>query len=174
MTRKKGLAPPATESKAVVFYQAALLVDRNNFLAANDLGVLLAQAGDYGSARRALEYSVAIYPHSTSWHNLAVVYRQMDQVAMAQRAERQAAARQQIELARRPAGGPGQPAVRWLDGHSFAETSANPPDARGATPSPPPQAAGPNGPPLAAASQGPAPTPAAAQREAWSSGACQR
>jgi tetratricopeptide (TPR) repeat protein len=170
---KKGLAPPATESKAVVFFQAALLANRNNFLAANDLGVLLAQTGDYANACRALEYSVSIYPQSAAWHNLAVVYRQLDQVAAADRADRQAASRQRLELARRPTGPAGHPAVQWLDGQSFARTSATPPDVRPATPSPP--AAAPKGPPLAAAQQqGPAPTPAAAQREAWAAGPCQR
>ena len=134
LARKKGPSPPAPEAKAVVFFQAALLVNRNNFMAANDLGVLLARAGDYHNARPALEYSVAVYPASTSWHNLAVVYRQLDQVAAADRAQRQAAARQRLELARRTTAPAGHPDVRWLDRQSFARTAANPSDARSASP----------------------------------------
>jgi tetratricopeptide (TPR) repeat protein len=176
LARKKGPSPPAPEAKAVVFFQAALLVNRNNFMAANDLGVLLARAGDYHDARRALEYSVvAVYPASTSWHNLAVVYRQLDQVAAADRAQWQAAARQRLELARRTTAPAGHPDVRWLDRQSFARTAANPSDVRSATPAPSRPVTAPNARPLAAATQqGPAPTPAAAQREAWAAGACQR
>ena len=36
---------PAAEPKAMVFYQAALLVMPRNSMAANDLGVLLARSG---------------------------------------------------------------------------------------------------------------------------------
>ena len=42
---------PAAESKAVVFYQAALLACPRNHMAANDLGVLLAHEGYYPEAR---------------------------------------------------------------------------------------------------------------------------
>ena len=45
LAQKKGSLVVAPESKAMVFYQAALLVYPNNYMAANDLGVLLAQCG---------------------------------------------------------------------------------------------------------------------------------
>ena len=45
--RQKNFDVPAAEPKAVVFYQAALLVCPQNFMAANDLGVVLARSGYY-------------------------------------------------------------------------------------------------------------------------------
>ena len=66
---------PAAEPKAVVFYQASLLVCPRNYMAANDLGVVLAQSGYYAEARSALEHSVRISWQSANLGNLAVVYR---------------------------------------------------------------------------------------------------
>ena len=62
LARKKISLAAAAEPKAMVYYQAALLVYPKNFLSANDLGVLLAQCGDYGDARTMLEYSFALSP----------------------------------------------------------------------------------------------------------------
>jgi tetratricopeptide (TPR) repeat protein len=61
------------EGKAVVFYQSALIVDPQNFMAANELGVLLTRFGRWNDARSALEHAVAASGTPTSWRNLAVV-----------------------------------------------------------------------------------------------------
>jgi polysaccharide export outer membrane protein len=61
--------------KAMAFYQAALLVSPQNYLAANDLGALLAQSGRWEDARATLEHSLAICRHEVGERNLAIVLR---------------------------------------------------------------------------------------------------
>jgi Flp pilus assembly protein TadD len=132
--KKSGLAP-AAESKAMVFYQAALLAYPKNFMAANDLGVLLAQCGHCDEARTILEHSLSLSPQAVTWHNLAVVYGQLGQPALARQADGQAAALQRVELARRRAAlGTASGSVLWMDSQAFAETSSNTPSSPGATP----------------------------------------
>ena len=50
---------------------------RKNYMAANDLGVLLAENGNITAARTMLEHSLALSRASTTCQNLAVVYRQL-------------------------------------------------------------------------------------------------
>ena len=72
--------------KAMALHQAALLTDNDNYMASNELGVLLARYGQYESARSLLEHSVQVNPQVASWHNLAVVYEHLgdkEQVAQA-------------------------------------------------------------------------------------------
>jgi tetratricopeptide (TPR) repeat protein len=124
LARKKIALVAAPESKAMVFYQAALLVYPKNPMASNDLGVLLAQCGHYAEARPMLERSVSLCPQSTGWQNLAVVYRQLNQPALAERAANQAASLRQAELAQRrqsPVSSNG--AVEWVDPQMFAQTT---------------------------------------------------
>lgn len=129
LARKNLALTAAAEPKAMVYYQAALQVYPENFLSANDLGVLLAQCGDYFNAQAMLQHSFAICPQSTTCHNLAVVYGWLGQPAMANEAARVAAGLQQVELARRQASlGSANAAVRWVDPRSFAETSSNVPN----------------------------------------------
>ncbi len=129
LARKKISLAAAAEPKAMVYYQAALLVYPENFLSANDLGVLLAQCGDYGDARTMLEYSLALSRQSATCHNLAVVYGQLGQVALADRAGRSAATLEQAEAARRKmALGTANNSVRWVDPGTFAATSADAPN----------------------------------------------
>jgi hypothetical protein len=164
----------------VVFYQAALLVDPKNFMAANDLGVLLARAGDFVNSRRMLEYSVLLCPQSTTWHNLEIVYRQLGEAGLSGWAERQEANRRQVELAQQKTGPASSTSVRWIDPEAFAQGSGNATVPPGAAPSPARAGTQPAGQSVAAASrsasprQGPAPTPAAAQRESWGSADVQR
>jgi len=121
LAQKKSLAVAAPESKAMLFFQAALLVDPNNHLAANDLGVLLARSGRFAEARTMLEHSLAIHRQSTGWHNLAVVYRQLGQVDRAARADRLAERQSRVESARRAApAAPAAGAVQWVDPELFA------------------------------------------------------
>ena len=83
VSRQKTAELAAAESKAVVFYQAALLACPRNHMAANDLGVLLAHGGYYPEARARRELSVSILQQSASLNNLAVVYQRLGQPAMA-------------------------------------------------------------------------------------------
>ncbi len=197
LAEKKVVTVVAAESKAVVFFQAALLVHPKNFMAANDLGVLLARSGNYADARAMLQYSVSLSPQAVGWQNLATVYRQMNQVKLAEQASRQATVLREREVARRRTSPTvANDMVRWVDPQSFAKTSTNTPNSPGATPvpvatmraaqpnvgQPAGQAAVVRGRPTAArptasvASDGatpssdpnwPAPTPAAAQRRTW-------
>jgi len=129
LARKKISLATAAEPKAMVYFQAALLVYPKNFLSANDLGVLLAQCGDYNDARTMLEYGFALCPQSATCHNLAVVYGQLGQVAMADRANRSAATLEQAEAARRKmACGTANNSVLWVDPRTFAARSANAPN----------------------------------------------
>ena len=123
----KALHVRAGEPKAVAFFQAALLACAQNYMAANDLGVLLAQCGNYAQARGALEHSLSICPQSTGWHNLAVVYQRLGQVELARRAEWQAEVARRAEAARAPASqGPSPQSVRWVDPQTFAQASSEP------------------------------------------------
>ena len=204
LAQKKAMPIVAPESKAMVFYQAALLVYPKNYMAANDLGVLLAQCGRYSDARAMLQRSVALCPQSTGWRNLSVVYRQLGQAALAQRAAAQSEQLRRSELARRqtsPAAGNGP--VQWVDPQAFARSSTSAPNSPGAVALPPVRTAGlpaePGRRPTAVANwaapppgptagmnwpapvprpapdaYGPAPTPAAAQRSAWGAAGYQR
>jgi hypothetical protein len=126
LARKKGTPVAAPESKAVVFYQAALLAYPKNYMSANDLGVLLAQCGRYADAQLMLQRSVSLCPQSTGWRNLAVVYRQLGQAALADLAAGQADLLGRQELARRRTSAPtGNNPVQWIDPQTFAQTSTS-------------------------------------------------
>jgi tetratricopeptide (TPR) repeat protein len=127
MAQKKGSPIVAPESKAIVFYQAALLSYPENPLALNDLGVLLGQAGRYSEARPLLEHSLARFPQSIGWRNLSKVYQQLGQTALAQRASQQADLLHQQEIARHqssPVASNG--VVQWVNSDTFARQSPNP------------------------------------------------
>jgi tetratricopeptide (TPR) repeat protein len=200
--QKKGTPVVAPESKAVVFYQAALLVYPKNYMAANDLGVLLAQCGHYADARAMLEHSLSLRQQSTGWQNLAVVYRQLGQTVLATQAAQRAARLRQSEMTQPPGSSAwANDRVLWVDPRSFAQTSTNATNPPGAIPMPdrPSRLAvdagrtATAGRPVAATvrpaspagatgglscspdpAAGPAPTPAAAQRMSWGSPAYQR
>ncbi|MHC4180908.1 MAG: hypothetical protein ACYSWU_25710, partial [Planctomycetota bacterium] len=120
----------AAESKAVAFYQAALLTSPRNYLAANDLGVLLARCGNCREAEAALKYSLSLHPQAAGWRNLAVVYRQLGQTALARRADQLSESALRAEIARRRAfGNPSQHPVRWMDPATFAQQRTGTPAA---------------------------------------------
>ena len=109
--------------KATSMHQAALDVHPSNYLAANELGVLLARQGYYDQARRNFEQSVRIKPQPATWRNLATVYQKLRQDGLA------ASARQQADLvAHVPSGeentAANQPTtVQWLSPDSFARAN---------------------------------------------------
>ncbi len=112
----------ATLPKAVVFHQAALVVMPRNYLASNDLGVLLARGGRNEDARVIMEHSLSVHPNSTGWRNLGMVLWQLGRTDLSQAAHRQYLACQQGARGREPhrSSATGQP-VRWVDPESFAK-----------------------------------------------------
>jgi tetratricopeptide (TPR) repeat protein len=111
----------AAGAKAIVLQRAALAVDSRNYLAANELGVLLARYGQLDEARSVLLHSVSLEPDATTWHNLAVVHRKLNEPGLAERAESEA------QLAARPVGSSGAAGtssaggvVQWVSPQAFA------------------------------------------------------
>jgi tetratricopeptide (TPR) repeat protein len=114
----------APEPKAMVFHQAALTVDGGNYLAANELAVLVARYGRYDKARELLQHSVTLAPQSAIWRNLAVVHRRLGETELAVSAEKQAAeaARREAVAAAQPsAAAPGD--LQWVDPATFAAST---------------------------------------------------
>ncbi len=122
----------SAKSKAMTCFQAALIVYPQNYMASNDLGVLLANSGRFDDARMVLEGSATNCPHSTTWNNLSVVYRELGMNQAAARAEENRRASLKQETAQRNARSPGasDPRVAWLSPEEFAKTYARMPDAR--------------------------------------------
>ena len=124
----------APEAKAVAFYQAAMLTDPNNAMAANDLAVLLARMGRPQQARALLIRAAQQAPQAAVWHNLSVVHGQLGETELARLAHNNALT----------AGGGVDPAnaqamaamesVKWVDPQTFASST------RPATDMPPPAA----------------------------------
>ncbi|MBI3464409.1 MAG: tetratricopeptide repeat protein, partial [Planctomycetes bacterium] len=115
----------AAEQKALAFQQAAMSADPNNFLAANELGVLLARAGRHEEARTILQHCAALAPRPEVWHNLVVVHRNLGEIALAQEAQQHliAAQTRQPAAIRKP-----RPAemVRWVEPAEFAQAGPVP------------------------------------------------
>ncbi len=120
-------ASRATTPRAMTYHQAALHVDRNNFRAANELGVLLARCGQWPQARDVLQLSVQIFPQSETWHNLAAVHERLGEPGLAQ------VARQQMRLCKSQAGkqgysvgGSADELVQWMNVQDFVrDANAN-------------------------------------------------
>lgn len=111
----------AAEPKALVYQQAALLTDSRNYLAANELAVLLAKNGYLQSARTLLQRSVAGSPQPTAWHNLSVVHRYLGEKQLSALAEQESAAAAE-RLASKNNGATSQQ-IRWVDPQTFAASS---------------------------------------------------
>ncbi|HEY2881995.1 MAG TPA: hypothetical protein VGJ15_06165 [Pirellulales bacterium] len=118
--------PPETlaDAKAVVFFQAALMIEPNNFMAANELGVRLARFGKWNDAKQALEHAVAISDAPTSWRNLAVVNDRLGDSQNAAAARRGAdSAVAKLQQNGNPAAGANYP-IQWVDPETFATTNS--------------------------------------------------
>jgi tetratricopeptide (TPR) repeat protein len=123
--------------RAMACYQAALLVCRKNYMASNDLGVLLARQARPEEARAALEHSLSVHPSATTWENLAAVYRQLGNGDLADRAEKLARATSREEKERLAAEGVGSGSrAKWVDPNQFAESYAKVPDPHRPPPTP--------------------------------------
>jgi len=109
-------------ARAVVYFQAALVVHPRHALAANELGVLLARHGRLSQAKAALLHSVKIEPQPAAWRNLAIVHHHLGESDLARRADwegRQSAQRQQASAL----AGVKAPAVEWLAPDAFARSN---------------------------------------------------
>jgi len=123
------------EAKAVVYHQAALMVEPKNFMAANELGVLLAHFGRLPESQSALQHAVAMSGGPTEWQNLAAVCDRLNEPAKAAEARQQAQASvARLQSAGYPAAGMKYP-IQWLDPSSFATTNSMVADAAPASPS---------------------------------------
>jgi hypothetical protein len=127
LARERDSKVKAVESKAVAFYQAALLVHSQNYLAANDLGVLLAQHGRYEDARKAVEHGIAIHDDSTGWCNLAVIYEHLglpDRAGKARWLAQYGRPGRPRTSGARSSTGPVE--VEWVDPSKFVQTGGGP------------------------------------------------
>jgi tetratricopeptide (TPR) repeat protein len=117
----------AAEQKALAFQQAAMSADPDNFMAANELGVLLARAGRYEEARTILQHCASLAPKAEVWHNLVVVHRNLGEIALAQQAQQRLAAAQSQRQTPAPVG-QSRPSdmVEWVEPEEFARTGAAP------------------------------------------------
>ena len=111
----------ASLPKSVAFHQAALLVMPRNYLASNDLGVLLVTGGRREDARVVMEHGLATRPSSTGWRNLGLVLWQLGRTESSHQAHRNYLACLDAESrsVRNRSDSSGQP-VRWVDPDSFA------------------------------------------------------
>jgi tetratricopeptide (TPR) repeat protein len=112
---------------AMALYQSALLVDPQNYMAANELGVLMARYGDLDGAAGQFLHSVSLKPQLETWHNLAAVYRRMGQLELSKRAEQErekmlAEARSRGAAAENPSDLGSSPTLQWVDVDTFAAT----------------------------------------------------
>lgn len=192
LAQKNFATNAASESKAMVFFQASLLVYPNNHMAANDLGVLLARNGRLADAQAMLCRSIALRPESATWRNLAIVCQRLGQPVDANRAAQQASYWAQIEKSRQQAAGTSN--VRWVAPQSLAQNTTGPTGygvtppatAKSTTAAAGPAARTTNIPgyprwtssaapaPAASNAVSPAATPAAAQRMSWGAAGYQR
>ena len=107
--------------KAMAFHQAAQLADPNNYLAANELGALLARFGRLREARDVLQYCVMVHPVPDAWHNLAVVHERLGEFDLAGLARGELwRAQQGSPLPSSPAGGAAASFVQWVDPATFS------------------------------------------------------
>jgi tetratricopeptide (TPR) repeat protein len=125
MAEKGNSEMPLPEAKAITFYQAAVLVCPQNYVAANDLGVLWAHKNDYAAARSALEHSVTVCRTVENLKNLSVVYRHLGEARLGDLAAQDAESAKVAEATRqrsgsRSAGG----AVQWVGPEALPAPSA--------------------------------------------------
>jgi tetratricopeptide (TPR) repeat protein len=119
---------PLGAPNAMALYQAALLVDPQNYMASNELGVLMARYGDLEGAAGQLVHSVSVRPQVETWHNLATVYRGMGHPEQAEQAERErekllAAAASRGVVDESPGSLASRPTLQWVDVNTFAASA---------------------------------------------------
>lgn len=129
LAKTKRARTSAAEPKAIVFFQAALLADPHNFMAANELGVLLANYGKYPQAKAAFVQSLRVSGQPVTWRNLAVVHGHLGEQQLAQLALQEAklAAQRGIDQQLGPLGLSARAFdVQWVDAQTLAQVNESP------------------------------------------------
>lgn len=116
--------------KAMAFFQAAMQADSRNYLAANELGVLLAQFGQLAEAKQALLHSVSTHSHAEGWQNLAVVHARLGEHELARLANEE----RQLLVARSGGRAGSNSPVEWVGPREFNAVGG--PDPMAGTPQP--------------------------------------
>jgi tetratricopeptide (TPR) repeat protein len=109
---------PLATRRAVAFQQAALLAHNDNYLAAHELGLLLAETGHFPEAKHLLAQVVTQQPNVMVYRNLARIEEAMGDHAQAQlcRAEGERLA----QLGRGPQGN-----IAWVSKQEFSRNQMN-------------------------------------------------
>lgn len=81
---------PLAQAKAVVFFQAATMIDPLDHRSHHELGVQLARLGDFQQARASLLTALSIKPKVNYWQNLSVIHDQLGEGDLAQLARNEA------------------------------------------------------------------------------------
>ena len=102
---------------AIAYQQAALLAHHQNYLAAHELGVLLATSGHIAEAEQLLLQVAAREPNAVVYRNLAIIQQELGQPA-------QAMASQDNALALAQQGATGTNRVQWVSPDQFAQAGA--------------------------------------------------
>src|SRR5262249_46214920 len=98
--------------------------DPDNFIAANELGVMLVRLGRLSDSRIALEHAVATSDAPTAWQNLAMVCDRLGDPNHAALARKDAdTARAKLQKSGYTTAGMKYP-VQWIDQESFARTNS--------------------------------------------------
>jgi tetratricopeptide (TPR) repeat protein len=121
------------QRKALAMFRAALVAGPENYLATNEIGVLLARSGHAAEAATMFRRAIDITPTSTGYHNLASVERKLGQFDQAAANEQYAvhlASRDRTSGAFSRAKG-----IEWVAPQDLARASG--------TPQPPPPVMGP-------------------------------
>ena len=103
--------------QAMVCFRAALSVAPQHYLAANELGVLLARYGQLQDAKTLLQQSVTARSHAEGWQNLAIVHKRLGETQLATLAEQELAS---LGGRNALASSSGNNAVRWVEPKTFA------------------------------------------------------
>jgi hypothetical protein len=109
-------------ARAAVYLQAALIVNPQHALAANELGVLFARHGRLAEAKAALSHTLRLVSLPAAWRNLSIVHRGLGETELAGQADqewREAAGAQSNPRA----AAQGTPAVQWVDPATFVQST---------------------------------------------------
>ena len=119
----------AQRQAAVANVTAALATDPSNYMAANELGVLLARFGKLHEARTVLQHAVAIYPAAETWRNLSVVHQRLgEEMFAAQSLANWQVALQQAGNSPSPRQADNRSMVQWVSPQTFAGEQASTPN----------------------------------------------
>ena len=83
MAKSEQGADPLGIAKAMVYHQAALNTDGNNFRSANELGVLMARNGQLEQAKQLFKTSLRVKQMPHAWKSLAIVHQRMGEPQLA-------------------------------------------------------------------------------------------